>query len=191
MKLTAYTRRLEECRKRWHRRTAHYVVEVARIVRGARMAAKDERRWGRWIREEIHMNRTTVYRYLQIADFLKAFDALKHQLVSISITKLYALSRLPKDQVRRLIGSGKVRSLSDVRFVNVVRHLQPKRALRITRPNLHKSLEASISRLDRSMKRWQHSDLVMPASVRMKLRSRLHAMEQLLDQIRTTSAAAM
>src|ERR1051325_8261826 len=81
MNLTRFTRRLEECRKRWHRRTVQYVVEVARIVRAARKAAKDERRWGAWIRNETHMNRTTVYRYLRVAKFLKANVDLNQQLV--------------------------------------------------------------------------------------------------------------
>ena len=70
MNLTRFTRRLEECRKRWHHNTVRYVAGVARIVRAARRAAKDERRWCEWIRNETHMNRTTVYRYLRVAEFL-------------------------------------------------------------------------------------------------------------------------
>src|SRR5687768_6769138 len=114
MNLTRFTRRLEECRRRWHRRTVQYVVEVARIVRAARRAAKDERRWGEWIRNETHMNRSTVYRYLEVAKFLKANVASKQQLVSLSIAKIYALSRLNRDQALELLESGTAEKLSDV-----------------------------------------------------------------------------
>jgi hypothetical protein len=191
MKLTRYTRRLEECRKRWHRRTAGYVLEVARIVQAARRAARDERRWGRWIREETRKNRTTVYRYLRVAKFLRANVDLKHQLVSMSIAKLYALARLNRDQVSRLVRSGKAEALSDVSFLSLARGLQPQQQPRITRPNLSRSLEASIVRLDRSVRNWQHSGMTMSAALRMKLKSRLHALERALDRIRATSAAAM
>lgn len=191
MKLSAYTRRLEECRKRWHRRTAGYVLEVARIVRAARRVAGDERRWGRWIREETRMNRVTVYRYLRVARFLRANVYLKQQLVSLSIAKLYALSRLERTDAVKLVKNGKADKLSDVAFLRLTRPLLPQREKRVTLPNLSKSLVASIARLDHSVKRWQHSELVMPMALRMRLMSRLHAMERVLDRIRTTRAAAM
>ncbi|MCI0657050.1 MAG: hypothetical protein L0170_08260 [Acidobacteria bacterium] len=191
MKLTAYTRRLEECRKRWHCRTVQYVLEAALILRAARKAAKDERRWGRWIREEIHMNRSTVHRYLHVAKFLKSNVALKQQLVSMSIAKIYALSRLKKLQATALIRNGKAESLSDLSFLKLTHRLQPKPVTRAIRPNLMKSLEASLLRLDQSIRRWHHSELEMPASFRARLRSKLHAMERDLDQIGRASAVAM
>jgi hypothetical protein len=80
MNLKRYTERLEECRRRWHHNTIRYVVGVARIVCAARKAVKDERRWCDWIRNEIHMNRTTVYRYLRIAEFLRANVDLSRSL---------------------------------------------------------------------------------------------------------------
>ena len=192
MKLTSFTRRLEECRKRWHRRTSAYVLEVARIVRGARKAARSEGRWGKWIREETRMNRTTVYRYLEIAKFLRTNDALKHQLASLSISKLYALSRLRQSEVTKLVRSGKAEDLSDVDFLKHVARLQPRRrVLRITRPNLTKSLEASVARLSSCIHRWQDSNLVMSITFRLRLKSRLRSMEKLLDRLGPTSAAAM
>jgi hypothetical protein len=46
MRLTAYTRRLEECRKRWNRRTVQFVKEAALILRAARTTAQSERALG-------------------------------------------------------------------------------------------------------------------------------------------------
>ena len=191
MNLRRFTRRLEECRKRWHLNTTRYVVGVARIVRAARRAAKDERRWCEWIRNEIHMNRSTVYRYLRVAEFLRANGDLNHHLVSLSISKVYALSRLKPEQARELIKSGKAAMLSDVAFLSLVRRLKPRIATHSTRPNLSKSTEASLERLDRSLKKWQHSALIMPVALQMKLLSRLHSMSRTLERIRRTSAAAM
>ena len=191
MNLTPYTRRLEECRRRWHRNTTRYVLGVARIVRAARWAAKDERRWGEWIRNEIHMNRTTVYRYLRVAAFLKSNVDLGQQLVSMSIVKLYALSRLARSQARRLLRNCDAGSMSDVAFLKRARGFQPKVVTRTIRPNLLKSVDAALRRLERSMRRWQDSALAMPIALQMKLQTRLQAMGRTLARIRRTSAAAM
>jgi len=191
MNLKPFTRRLEECRKRWHRSTLRYVLAVARIVNAARKAAKDERRWGKWIRDEIHMNRSTVYRYLQVSEFLKANVALKQQLASMSIAKVYALSRLDSAQARALIKSGKAERMNDVSFLRLTVRLQPRPITRATRPNLLRSLNAALTHLEVSIKRWEHSELAMPVALQMKLQSRLHAMSRILDRIRRTSAAAM
>src|SRR5918912_819718 len=117
MNMTRFTRRLEECRRRWHHNTVRYVVAVARIIRAARRAAKSERRWGEWIRKETHMNRATVYRYLRVAEFLKSNVASKQHLVSLSIAKIYALSRVKPTLARQLIRSGKPERMSDVSFL--------------------------------------------------------------------------
>jgi hypothetical protein len=191
MNLSRFTRRLEECRKRWHYRTVRYVVEVALIVRAARKAAKDERRWGEWIRHETHMNRTTVYRYLRVAKFLKANVDLNQQLVSLSISKIYALARMKPEQAADFIKSGKAEQMSDIAFLRLTRRLKPKNLLRVTLPNLSKSLEASFVRLERCIGRWQHSALAMPATIQMRLQSRLHALSRTLERIGKASAVAM
>ena len=191
MNLSKFTRRLEECRKRWHRRTVQYVLEVVRIVRAARKAAKDERRWGKWIRNETHMNRITVYRYLAVAKFLRTNVYLKQQLVSLSIAKLYALSRLTSEQVTHLLRSGKAVRLNDVAFLQLVRRLAPKAVVRETLPNLSKSLNAALDRLDRSLRRWHLSALMMPAAMQSKTQARLDAMSRTLERLRRASAAAM
>jgi hypothetical protein len=191
MNLTRFTRRLEECRRRWHRRTVQYVVQVARIVRAARKAAKDERRWGEWIRKETHMNRTTVYRYLRVAKFLKANVDSKQQLVSLSIAKIYALSQMKPEQVKENLESGKAEKLSDVAFLRVARRLRPRIELRSTIPNLSKSTNAALGHLEASIRRWRHSALAIPVGLQMKLQSRLHAINRLLERMRRASAAAM
>jgi hypothetical protein len=183
MKLTAYTRRLEECRKRWNRRTVQFVLEAALILRAARKAAKDERRWGQWIREEIRMNRTTVYRYLRVAKFLKENVDLGQHLVPLSIVKIYALARLKKEDAVALVRSGKAAALSDVAFLRLTRRLQPQPVIRATLPNLMKSLEASLVRLDRTIRRWHHSEQPMPVSVALRLKARLRSMERALDRM--------
>jgi len=191
MNLKPYTRRLEECRKRWHHNTVRYVVAVARIVRAARRAAKDERRWGEWIRKEIHMNRSTVYRYLRVAEFLKSNVALKQQLVSMSITKIYASCRLRPDQATQLVRSGKADAMSDVAFTRLASRLQPSPVARAILPNLFKSLDAALVRLDWAMRRWQQSQLAMPSSLQSKLQTKLHAMSKVVDRLRKGSAVAM
>lgn len=191
MSLAHFTRRLEECRKRWHRRTVQYVLEVARIVRAARRAARDERRWGEWIRNETHMNRTTVYRYLQVAKFLKTNVDSKHQLVSLSIAKIYALSRMEAGQVRSLLKSGKLERLSDVSFLRMARRFRKETSPRFIRPNLFKSLDSAFGRLEESMSRWQASQLAMPAHLQLKYRSKIQSLSRMLERIGRAGAVAM
>jgi hypothetical protein len=191
MNLSSFTRRLEECRKRWHHNTVRYVVAVARIVRAARRAAKDERRWGEWIRNETHMNRTTVYRYLRVAEFLKANVSLKQHLASLSIAKLYALSRLKHDQAIRLIRSGRAASMNDVAFLRLASRLHPTPMTRSIRPNLVRSLESAMGRLELVVRRWEHSHVTLPVALQSKLQARLQAINRAVDRRRRTSAAAM
>ncbi|MBI3857272.1 MAG: hypothetical protein HY293_16420 [Planctomycetes bacterium] len=169
MNLSSYTRRLEACRKRWNRRTVRYVLAVARIIRAARRAAKDERRWGEWIRNETRMNRSTVYRYLRVAEFLKANVDPGQQLASLSIVKLYELSRLKRDQARRLLKNGSAKSMTDISFLRLVHDIQPRAKHRAIRPNLVRTVDSALIRLERSMNRWQQSGLSMPLSWQMKL----------------------
>jgi hypothetical protein len=191
MNLTSFTRRLEECRRKWHRRTVQYVLEVVRIVRGARKAARDERRWGQWIRNETHMNRTTVYRYLEVAKFLKANVDSKHQLVSLSIAKIYALSRMDAAQVRSLLKSGKLERMSDISFLRMARRFRKATTPRFTRPNLFKSLDSAFMRVEESMRRWQHSEVPMPPQLQLKYRSKIQILTRMLERIRRVGAVAM
>ena len=191
MNLRRFTRRLEECRRRWHHNTVRYVVGVARIVRAARRAAKDERRWCEWIRNEIHMNRTTVYRYLRVAEFLRANVDSKQHLVSLSIAKIYALSRLHRNDALDLIHRGKAENLSDVAFLRLVRGMKPRLAIRATLPNLSKATFAALDRLESNFKRWQQSALTMPLPVQVRLQAKLQAMSRALERMQRASAAAM
>lgn len=191
MNLKPYTRRLEECRKRWHRSTVQYVLAVVRIVRAARRAAKTERRWGQWIRDETHMNRTTVYRYLRVAEFLQANVDDRQQLIDLGIVKLYALSRLTREQARRVIKNGVAERLCEVSLLRMVRRIQPGIPVRATRPNLTKSVVAALGRLESSLRKWQHSDVSMPVALRARLQTRLNSMTRALGRIREASAAAM
>jgi hypothetical protein len=137
------------------------------------------------------MNRSTVYRYLRVAKFLKTNVDLNQQLVSLSISKLYALSRLKNEDAIALVRTGKAAQLNDLAFLSLTRRLQPQPATRQTVPNLVKALEASLVRLDRSMRRWHHSAQPMPVSVALRLKSKLRSMERALDRMGRAGAVAM
>jgi len=173
MRLSVYTRELEECRRRWNRRSLRYVLAVARIIQRARKSVKDERRWCRWIREDVHMNRITVYRYLRVAEFLKANVSRVKQLEALGITRIFSLSRLPAAEAVRLLKDRKLLALDDVAFRRVVGQLVPRTRTRITLPNLKKAVEASLARLDAVLGRWRSSKVSLPSEVRATLLGRL------------------
>jgi hypothetical protein len=191
MELSSYTRRLEECRKRWNSRSLQFVLAAARIIRGARRAAKDERRWGQWIREETRMSRMTVHRYLCASEFVRANVTLKRQLAPLGILKIYALSRLRPIQARRLIRSGDAERLGEIEFIKLAARLRPRAFARPSLPNILRSTRAAITRLERSMARWESSDLEMPVAVRLEIQSKLTRMNRALERIRKHRAAAI
>ena len=109
----------------------------------------------------------------------------------MSIAKIYTLSRLKRHEAVSLITSGRAAKMNDVAFFRLAGRLLPKVITRPQRPNLCKSTQAALGRLERSIDRWEHSELTMPVALQMKLQSRLQAMSRSLEKIRRTSAAAM
>ena len=111
--------------------------------------------------------------------------------MSLSIAKIYDWARLSPSQVEVLIRSGKAQTLNDVDFHRAISRLQPRPTVKQIRPNLSRSIDAAVLRLEQAMKRWQHSEIAMPVQVRMKLHSKLQTMMRILDQIGRLRAAAM
>jgi len=112
-------------------------------------------------------------------------------MATLGIVKVYAMTRLGVSQARNLIRSGKAENMNDLAFQRLVGQLRPRALNRPTLPNLRRSLEAAILRLERSVGRWQTSDLRMPPALQSRLQAKLQAMSKALDRIRRTSAAAM
>lgn len=191
MELSSFTRRLEACRRRWNTRSLEYVLAVDRIIRGARKAAKTERRWGIWIRNEARMSRTTIHRYLAVAEHVRANVSLKRQLAALGIFKIYALTRLSPKEATQLLRSGEAERLSEIEFLKLVSRLRPKAQSRPSLPNITRSVRAAISKLGRSLKRWEHSEIAMPLAVRLELETKLKAMTRMMERIRRHGAAAM
>ena len=191
MNMTPFTRRLEACRRRWNKRSLRYVLAIARIIRAARRAAKSERRWCRWIREETRMSRITVHRYLRVAEFIKSNVPLVKQIESLSIVKVYALSRLRTGLARSLIRNGKAERMAEVELRKMLSERHPRAFSRPTLPNLTKSLDAAVNYLDRTINRWRLSHLRMPDLMQSKLRSKLQSLIRILERVGTASAAAM
>lgn len=191
MELSSFTRRLEACRKRWNSRSLQFVLAIARIIRGARRAAVDERRWGQWVRHETRMSRTTVHRYLRVAEYVRANVSLKRQLATLGIFKVYALSRLSPNHALQLIKSGEAARLSEVAFLRLISRLRPKSMTRPTLPNITRALRAALVHLDRSVRRWESAELSMPPAIRLEIESKLKSMTKVLERIRRNGAAAM
>ena len=178
MNLNRFTRLLERCRSRWNHHTLQYVLAVARILAKARTAVRSDRRWGQWILEETHLSRPTVHRYLRVAEFMKANVSRMKQLEPLSINKLFGLSRLHPEAAAALLKETSVKDLSEVEFKKRVRRLAPRTQGRLSAPNLIKTFNSSLLRLERAMNRWRFSDPSLPAEVRSRILSRLRSILQ-------------
>jgi len=115
----------------------------------------------------------------------------KHQLVSLSIAKIYALSRLEPVRAQSVLRSGKAERMSDISFLRMARRHQKQSPPRVILPNLSKSLDSAFVRLEQSVRRWQHSEVPMPPSVQLRYQSRIQSINRMLERIRRASAAAM
>ncbi len=172
--LEAFTRRLEECRRRWNHRSLEYVLQSARILAAARTAAKDERRWVRWLREGPRMNRSTAMRHLRVSRFMGHHNvALTQHFEKLSIAKIYSLSRTKPIVARRLAHDERIQSMSDVEFARHVRGYLPPSKRKPTTPNLFRSIMSGLEKVSRGIARWQRSRHMIPPGYRVRIRSRL------------------
>jgi len=189
MDLRTFTREIEACKQRWNRRTLQYVVSMAGIALRARKAAGD-RLWGKWISDELHMDRGTIFRYVRVAAFARRHVALKQHLKSLTISKIYALTRLPGTRASEIIRRANVASMSDMNFIRMLSRWAPRKQHKPSAKNLLRAMNAALRRIESSLKRWQDHDLTLPVTERMRLRGRLMRAEKALHRI-ARSAAAM
>ncbi|MBV8881968.1 MAG: hypothetical protein JO332_18570 [Planctomycetaceae bacterium] len=168
MHLRPFTRRVLECRKRWNRTTLQYVLSVARIVREAGIKVRNQRRWCRWITQELGMNRATIHRYL---------------------AKIDALSRLDANRASRVLRSRKMRRMNDRDFLAVLRRCIPKHPQRANPKNLLSSMNAARGRIEKTLQAWKDSDLNLATDDRVQRQSRLMNAEKGLQRIARSAAA--
>ena len=190
MRLSAFTRQVKECRRKWNRRTLQYILAVARIVRAARESVGNYRRWSRWIRESLRMNRSTIHRYLHIEAMVALNVASKQHFDFLSVAKLYALSRIKPERAAQLLKNSRAIRMPDREFLAMLRQWIPRNGRRPSPRNLMNAMTAAIGRIEQSMKKWHDNSLVMTPSDLSRIRSRLQAAEKTLYRI-SRSAAAM
>lgn len=189
--LTPFTRELEACRKRWNKRSLMYVLRIAAILRRARKAAKEERHWTRWIKNEIHFARATVYRYLRVAEFVRRNVSVRRHFDELGLPKVYALSRLQPSQVAAFLRNGRAALLSESELNQQVRVVAPPSHARPTITNLVKSLDAALNRVERCMNRWQMSRQFVPPQTQARLVSKLRALSHAVMQLKNAKPLAM
>jgi hypothetical protein len=187
--MSGFTRRVEECKRRWNRRTLQYVLAVARIVLRAKKAAGNRRRWTWWIHHDLRMDRSTIQRYLRIESFVRANDDLNHHFHDLTISKLYALSRLPLAHARRMLVSGKVSRGNDLEFLRMARRLIRRRPYRTSVENLTRQMDAAVRRIELSVQRWRTSKLEIPPVLSARLRRQLYGIARILERIKIRTTA--
>ena len=190
MDLSPFTRQVKECRRKWNRRTLQYILAVARIVRTAREAAGNYRRWCKWISESLKMNRSTIHRYLRVETMVGQNVASKQHFDHLSIAKLYALSRVKPERAMTLLRSSRTVRMPDREFLAMLRRWIPRTAQRPSPRNLMHAMSAAIGRIEQSMKTWHENSLVMSPGDLSRIQVRLQAAEKALHRI-SRSAAAM
>jgi hypothetical protein len=171
--LMRFTRQLQECRRRWNRHSLDYVMGSGRILKRARAFCRDKRTWVRWLREDAHLHTATAYRHIRVDDFLSQSFALKRNFASLSLAKVYALSRTRPMVARRLVHDERVRSMTDVEFARHIRPYLPVSKRGPTTPNLFRSIMAGLERVKVAIERWKGSGRAIPGEFRMKIQLRL------------------
>lgn len=145
---------LRLCRRKHNKLSLGYVLDAARILAEAKALAK--RRFGAWLRERAHMDRSTASRYFKVAGFVRRNVALTQQIEKMSITKLCALSNLDDDQARAYL-KGEIylprplELLSDAEFVAEIRKLHPPSPKRRNRQHAYRQVLGAITKLERAL----------------------------------------
>ena len=189
--LAPFTRQLEECRRRWNQHSLDYVVESGRILQRARASCMDERTWVRWLSGDAHMHTATAYRHMRVNEFLSQSFALKRNFATLSLAKVYALSRTRPLVARRLSQDDRVRSMTDVEFSRYIRHYLPKSKRKPTVPNLFRSIMAGLEKVDQGISRWKGSHRAIPLEYRVRIRSRLRGLLAMADPLKRIRRKAL
>jgi hypothetical protein len=189
MDFRPFTQQVEDCRRRWNRQTFRYVLTMARIVRNARDAAENHRQWNQWIRLQLRMDPSTVQRYLRIEGLAARNADSNPHFRKLTISKLDALSRLPVEKARELIGNGSSERMSDLEFLNLVRRLIHRKPNKSSLVNLTRSMDAAVHRVEASIRKWKDSGLVIPPEHKARIRRQLHPLSETLHRMELRAAA--
>jgi len=189
--LDVFTRRLEACRRQWNRGSLDYVLESAKILQEAKTAADNERRWLRWVTEAAHMSRMTATRHLGVAHFLSRNVTLKRHCATISISKVYALSRTKPIVAHRMLSDERVRRMTDVEFAGLIRPYLPKTKRRPTVPNLLRSILSGLEKASRGIARWKGARTAIPPEHRSRIQLRLREMDATVGHLRALRRRAL
>ena len=189
--LGVFTKRLEECRRRWHHGSLEYVLESARILGEARNAAKTERRWTRWLREGPRMSRATALKHERVANLWDRSVSLRKHLGTLSITKIYGLSRTKSLVAQRLAADPRVQRMSDVEFGLFVRQYLPRPRRKPTAPNLYRRVMAGLDRVGQGIARWRNTRQAIPRDIRLQIQFRIRSLLAEAGHLRTVRRQAL
>ncbi len=189
--LDAFTRQLEECRRRWNRHSLEYVLQSARILHAAKESSRNGRCWLRWLRQAAHINQSTACRHMRVADFLKRNYALKHTFATLSLSKVYALSRTTPIVARRLAHDERVRAMRDSEFASFIQNYLPKSRRRPTAPNLFRSIMSGLEKAHRGIARWKRARRAIPSGYRGGIQSRLMELLAAASHLRQSGRRAL
>lgn len=189
--LNAFTRRLEECRRRWNRHSLEYVLESGRILHAARDLSRNQGRWLRWLRSEAHINQSTAFRHMRVADFLKRDYALKHTFATLSLAKVYSLTRTKPVVARRLAHDDRVRAMTDAEFAQFFQHYLPTSNRTPTATNLFRSIMSGLEKADRGIARWKRARRAIPTEYRGGIQSRLRELLAAASHLRGSGRKAL
>lgn len=186
-----FTRQMEACRLQWNQRSLEFILRSARILRAAREAARSDRRWVRWLREEARMGRVTAHRHLCTARYVQENVSLKKHFESLGLTKLYALSRMKPIAVRRFLADERIRTMTDLQFLHFARAYIPKARRRPTIPNLLRCILFGLDRAGRGILRWKGVRAAIPMEHRSLIQLKLREMAAALGHLRVLKGKAL
>ena len=183
-RLNALAVQLMDCRKRGNKLTLECVLQSARILAEAKRIAGAG--FGRWLVERARMDRTTAFRHLRVATFVQENVALTQQIATLSMAKVYALSRLDSAAaVPILVGkvrfSAPLEVLSDVQFRREFREMYPPKAKRRTRQHVYQSVAGALNRAERAVQEASRYVRTMTADQRLRIERKIHALERLIS----------
>ena len=122
------------------------------------------------------MSRTTVYRYMRVEVLIKANVSRMAHLENLGLNKIFALLTLKQEDLLKILKGRALSRLTDIQFRTFIRRFRPRQDSMITRPNLIRTLDASLRRLDSAVKRWKSCRQPLPSQIRAQLVSKLRQM---------------
>lgn len=183
-KLNLLAVQLTKCRRRGNKLTLECILESARILAEAKSIARGD--FGRWLAREAHMDPSTAGRHLRVAKFVRENCALMHNIATLSLAKVYALSGLDSAIALRLLTgqiklSGPLELLSDVQFRKDLRTIVTPRTPKHTRQHVYQAASSALSRAQRAV---QHASTFlrsMTAGQRHKIESQIQTLVRLIS----------